>query len=157
MKSYFLLLLILFGVCFLFTSKEEKEIRIRVISNSDSVIDIKYKNTVVGYLKGEILPFIELSDKSFEENYQQIEKLLNEEFREFDINVDYQKHTFKNKTYNDSVIKNGRYKTLLIMIGNAEGSNWWGSIFNEKLQYESSEEVRYEWYFKKNRNGEEHV
>ena len=149
MKSYFLLLLILFGVCFLFTSKEEKEIRIRVVSNSDSIEDIIYKNNVVDYLKTEILPFIELSDKSFKENHKEIKRILNEEFVDFDISVSYQKHTFKNKTYNDSALKNGKYKTLLITIGDALGSNWWGSIFNDRLQYESSEEVRYEWYFKK--------
>lgn len=146
MKNYFLVLLILFGVCFLFFNQEE-EIRVRVISNSDEILDIKYKEEVVAYLKSEIFPNIELSDKSFEKNYQEIEELLNKEFN--NISVKYTKHTFKNKTYNGSALKNQQYKTLLICIGDGMGSNWWGSIFDKTLQAESVDEVKYEWYFKK--------
>ena len=49
MKSFFLLLLICFGVCFLFPNDEE--IRVRVISNSESEMDIVYKKEVVEFLK----------------------------------------------------------------------------------------------------------
>ena len=49
MKSLFLLLLICVGVCFLFPKNEE--IRIRVISNSDSESDVLYKDKVVIFLK----------------------------------------------------------------------------------------------------------
>ena len=149
MKKFFLMLLILVGVCFLFTVKEEKEIRIRVIANSDSVIDQNYKKEIVSFLKTEILTNIELTNEYFEENYKTIEALLVCEFE--NIEVKYGKHTFKNKTYNDSAIKDGEYKTLLILIGEAKGKNWWGSIFDGKLNYESDNEVTYEWYFKKNR------
>ena len=149
MKKFFLLLLILVGVCFLFGFKEEKEIRIRVIGNSDSIIDQNYKKQVVSFLKSEVLGNAELSDEYLLENYKTIEAILNSEFD--DIEVKYEKHTFKNKTYNDSAIKDGEYKTLLVYIGEAKGSNWWGSIFDGKLNYESDNEVTYEWYFKKNR------
>ena len=149
MKKFFLLLLILVGVCFLFSFKEEQEIRIRVIGNSDSIIDQNYKKQVVSFLKSEVLDNVELSDDYLKENYKTIENILNSEFD--DIEVKYEKHTFKNKTYNDSAIKDGEYKTLLVYIGEAKGSNWWGSIFDGKLNYESDNEVTYEWYFKKNR------
>ena len=148
MKNLLLLLLTLIGVCFLFGIKDEKEIRIRVISNSDSTVDHNYKNKVVTYFKTEILDNIELTDNYLEKNYMNIESILREEFP--NVEVKYEKHTFKNKTYNDSAIKDGRYKTLLILIGEAKGSNWWASIFDGKLNYESDQEVTYEWYFKKN-------
>ena len=144
-----LLLLILSGVCFLFGFKEEQEIRIRVIANSDSTLDQNFKKEVVAYLKREILDNVELSDEYFKENYKLIETILKSEFD--GIEVEYEKHTFKNKTYNDNAIKDGEYKTLLVYIGEAKGSNWWGSIFDGKLNYESDSEVTYEWYFKKNR------
>ena len=145
MKSLFLLLLICIGVCFLFP--EDEEIRIRVISNSDSEIDIIYKEKVVTFLKDEILLKEKLNDQYFEENYKNIENILNVEFD--DIVVKYENHTFVNKTYNGSAVENKEYKTLLILIGDGCGSNWWGSVFDETLQYESDSEVKYEWYFKK--------
>ena len=53
MKGKLFLLIILLGVCFLFTKKEE-EIRIRVMSHSERQVDIYYKEDVVEYLKTEI-------------------------------------------------------------------------------------------------------
>lgn len=146
MKKIFLLLFGLFVVCFLFFGSKDEEIRIRVISNSDNETDIKYKKEVVNYLKKEILPYIILNDEYLSSNYKNIESVLNENFK--NIKVKYEKHTFNNKTYNDSAIKDGVYKTLVIYIGEGKGSNWWGSIFNEKLFYESEDEVVYKWYFK---------
>ena len=140
------MLLVLFGVCFLFFKKDE-EIRVRVISNSDSEIDLLYKEEVVSYLKSDIFPNLELTDESFRENYKAIEEMLNLKFDQ--ITVTYQNHTFNNKTYNGSVLENDSYMTLLICIGNAMGSNWWGSIFASTLQKESSELIKYEWYFKR--------
>lgn len=146
MKSIFLLLFLIFGVCFLFTTNDNSEIRIRVISNSDNEEDLRYKEEVVCYLKEEILPNIELTDDYLKENYKNIEDVLNEEF--FGINVLYKKHRFKNKTYNNSAIKDGTFDTLLIYIGQGKGSNWWGSVFDEKLVYDSDVEIEYRWYFK---------
>lgn len=147
MKSYFLLLLICFAVCFLFVSKDDDEIRVRVISNSESVEDVAYKNEVVRYLKDEIFKNTKLNNAYFKKNYKNIEQELNDNFK--NIVVEYQNHTFINKTYNGSAEENGEYMTLVIYIGQGLGENWWGSIFDETLQYESSEEVRYEWYLKR--------
>ena len=146
MKSIFLLLFLILGVCFLFKVDESKEIRIRVISNSDSEEDLNYKREVVSYLKEEIIPNIHLTDQYLKDNYTNIENDLNEEFD--NIRVEYKKHSFTNKTYNNSAIKDGTYDTLVISIGEALGSNWWGSIFDEKLVYDSELEIEYKWYFK---------
>ena len=145
MKSFFLLLLICLSVCFLLPKNEE--IRIRVISNSDSSYDISYKQEVVAYLKDEVLKNEKLTDEYFKQNFKKIESILNQKFD--NITVKYEKHTFINKTYNDNALENDEYKTLLISIGNGLGSNWWGSVFDGTLQYESESEVEYKWYFDK--------
>ena len=147
-----LLLLVSLGVCFFFFNNTDEQIRIRVISNSNSNEDLNYKNEVVKFLKEDVLENIKLTDQYFSENYKEIEKTLNTKFS--NITVLYQNHNFKNKTYNDNALENASYKTLLVCIGEAGGSNWWGSIFEESLQYESTDEVIYEWYFKKEHNGE---
>jgi len=145
MKKIFLLLFLGLLVCFLFISKEE--IRIRVISNSNNEKDILYKEEVVKYLKEEILKDHELNNIFFEESYQEIESELNKKFE--NIVVKYEPHTFINKTYNGSALKNEKYQTLLIVIGDGKGDNWWGSIFEGALNKESDDAITYEWYFKK--------
>lgn len=142
----FILLLTSLVVCFLFCFKED-EIRIRVISNSDDIYDIKYKELVVDYLKEEVLKNKNLTDDFFQNNYLNIEKILNEKFQ--DIDVSYEYHRFENKTYNDNVIKGGNYKTLLITIDEGKGSNWWGSIYEGVITMESQEKIEYKWYLKK--------
>lgn len=141
-----ILLLITIVVCFLFCFEKE-EIRIRVISNSNDVNDIIYKDDVVNYLKEEILNNQKLTEKYFRDNYLDIQKRLNEKFD--NINVTYEYHNFPIKTYNGNVIDEGKYKTLLIKIGNGLGSNWWGSVFEGSIKMDSKEEIKYEWYIKK--------
>ena len=46
-------------------------------------------------------------------------------------------------------IKDGRYKTLLIYIGDGTGSNWWGSIYEGVITMDSKDKIKYEWYLKK--------
>ena len=145
MKNIFLLLLGLMVVCFLFLKKDEEEIRIRVISNSGQDSDIYYKEEVVEYLKNEILANRKLNEDYFKRNYKVIEKELNEKFE--NITVSYDKHYFVNKTEDNIILENKLYNTLLIYIGDGEGPNWWGSIFDETLQFESEEAITYKWYF----------
>lgn len=147
MKKYLFWLLILLGVCFFFFKDSNEEIRIRVISNSNSDTDLEYKNEVVKYLKKEILRDSNLDEKYFKDNQAVIEEKLNSVFD--DIKVSFEKHTFRDKTYNGSVLENEDYPTLLIIIGEGMGKNWWGSIFDSTLQKESIDEVKYEWFIKR--------
>jgi hypothetical protein len=142
-----LLIISLFTVCFFLLKNKDEEIRIRVISNSDTELDIDYKNDVVKYLKNEILVDEKLTDKFFEDNYLVIEQKLNEEFN--DIEVLYQYHRFENKTYNGNAIGDIYCKTLIISIGFGNGSNWWGSIFEGSLKKESTDTINYQWFLKR--------
>lgn len=126
--------------------KDGEEVRIRVISNSNNPSDVIYKEEVVKYLKEEILIGKELNKSFLKDNQFSIEQKLNEVFD--DVKVYFKKHTFKDKTYNGSVLKEKAYDTLLIVIGDGMGENWWGSIFDNNLQKESTDEVVYEWYLK---------
>lgn len=146
MKKGFLLLILLFGVSFLFLKNHDEEIRIRVISHSGQDCDIYYKEEVVEYLKDKILKNKKLNHEYFKNNYKKIEERLNEKFN--NIRVTYEKHYFENKVVDNNVIENKVYDTLLIYIGDADGPNWWGSVFDGVLKKESSDEIKYEWYFK---------
>ena len=135
-------MLIILVACFLFC--EKKEIRIRVIANSNSVSDIREKDEIVNFMVYNILKDKTINDQFLKENYLWIEEELNKVFKE--VEVKYENHTFYNKTYNGSVLANGTYKTLLVLVGNGEGTNWWSSIYDGKIQA-GSEEVVYEWFF----------
>ena len=150
-KVIFTILFLLLIVFFLLGINKNQEIRIRIISNSDSLTDVAYKNEVVKYFKEEMLPKLKLEEVYLKDNVSYIEEKLNECF--CDIKVEFIWYTFTNKEYNGNAIENGRYKTLLITIGKGLGSNWWGSVFDESLKYESTEVISYKWYFEKYING----
>ena len=145
MRRKLFLLIILLGVCFLFIKKDEEEIRIRVISHSESPIDIYYKEDVVEYLKTKVLVKEKIDDEYFRLNYKKIENELNEKFD--NITVKYENHLFTNKLTEEAVLENKEYKTLLVIIGDGQGPNWWGSVFDEVLYDGGSSEIKYEWFF----------
>ena len=99
-KIIIILSSILLVVCFLFP--QEKELRIRVISNSNSESDLAYKYEVVEYFKEKVVPNITLTKEFFEENTEFIQDLFNQEFS--NVTVSFEAHTFTNKTYNISKI-----------------------------------------------------
>ena len=135
---------ILLVVCFLFPKNEE--IRIRIISNSDSEEDLEYKGQVVEFFKDKIIPNISLTEEFLEDNVSLIQKMFDEEFE--GVKVSYEPHTFTNKTYNSNAAPNGKYHTLVIRIGNASGNNWWASIFDGLIINESTDEVEYRFWIK---------
>ena len=96
-------------------------------------------------MKTEILVKEKINDEYFRLNYKKIEDELNEKFD--NITVKYEKHLFTNKLTEDEVLENKEYKTLLVIIGDGRGPNWWGSVFDEELYDCGSGEVKYKWFF----------
>ncbi len=146
-KLIFGVLVIFFVIAVLFYCQPKEEMRVRIIPNGDEAQDLKVKeqakNLVVCYLK-------ELYDENFDrfsENisatYDSLRQLLTETL-DIPCKVDFGKHTFYNKTYNDNAILNEQTLTLYVVLGKGEGSNWWGTIYPEFLQISGSEEVQYE-------------
>ncbi len=141
-----LIIIIFIGVLF-FNLKEEKEIRVRIIPNSDLKCDLevkeKAKDITICYLK-------EAYDKDYNtylsrmnQTIPAFQKVLEKELQE-KVEVSLGNHTLYNKTYNNSAVKNTSEMTLYIVIGEGDGSNWWGSVYPEFLEVNSSEEVKYE-------------
>ncbi|MDE6656682.1 MAG: stage II sporulation protein R, partial [Anaeroplasmataceae bacterium] len=125
-------IMILCVVMFFMRSQEEKEIRVRIIPNSDEATDLvvkeKAKSITICYLK-------EAYDKeysSYLNNLKQtipyFEKVLEKELKE-SIEVQLGNHTLYNKTYNNSAVKNTSEMTLYVIIGEGKGSNWWGTVY----------------------------
>lgn len=145
-KFIFILLIILFGITILKNPNNPEEIRVRIIPNSDDKKDIMDKDVVkeyvVLYLKQAYDNDYEIYVSNINSTVNELECLLNKVINE-ELSVSFDKHTLYNKTYNNSAVKNELHMTLYIVIGKGEGSNWWGSVYPEFLEVQSSEEVQY--------------
>jgi hypothetical protein len=49
----------------------------------------------------------------------------------------------------NKIIPSGSYQTLVITLGNGEGSNWWSLLYPEyfNLTYDDFKEIEYKSYF----------
>ena len=119
-------IIILFLAVYFINSNSDKEIRVRIIPNSDRLEDKELKNEVkkitIGYLASL-------------------------ERKDYNAKVSFDYHTLYNKTYNDNAIKDEEAYTLYIILGEGKGSNWWGTIYPEFLGISSEEEIKYKSFF----------
>ncbi|MDE6407056.1 MAG: stage II sporulation protein R [Anaeroplasmataceae bacterium] len=140
-------IIILCAVMLFSRSQEEKEIRVRIIPNSDEASDLKVKekakNITVCYLKEAYDEEYNTYLKNLKQTISLFEVALEKELKE-DVEVQLGNHTLYNKTYNNSAVKNTSEMTLYVVIGEGKGSNWWGTVYPEFLSVNSSEEVKYE-------------
>lgn len=149
MKKYILVLLVVLTII-LIIPKEDHELRIRVIANSNSDADQKLKYEVVELLKNEIKKFdAKKLDQEIKNNLDKLDDLISKKIKE-DYSISYKKIYFPPKESNGNIIKGGKYKTLLVVIGKGEGKNWW-SILNPScstyFEDENSENVVFKFYF----------
>ncbi len=125
----------------------EKEIRVRIIPNSDTASDLetkeKAKDITVCYLKKAYDKDYDVYLDHLSKTKKSFELLLEKELHE-DVEIQLGNHTLYNKTYNNSAVENTSEMTMYIVLGEGKGSNWWGTIYPEFLEVNSSEEVRYE-------------
>lgn len=125
----------------------EKEIRVRIIPNSDTSSDLeikeKAKDITVCYLKEAYDKDYDVYLDNLSKTKKSFELLLEKELHE-DVKIQLGNHTLYNKTYNNSAVENTSEMTMYIVLGEGKGSNWWGTIYPEFLEVNSSEEVRYE-------------
>lgn len=151
MKKLFFICILLFLSLQIFKKEEPKEIRVRVIPNSNSTSDLKIKEEVKKYLciyledlinENDSLDEIKLKIKN---NINNLESNLIKLYGDI-IDVSFNSHKFKNKSVNNLIVDGGNYLTLLIKINKAKGDNWWGTIYPELFSISSDEKIEYKSY-----------
>lgn len=139
----FVFILLLFIINNLF---KEKEIRVRIIPNSNDEADLKTKEVVkkyvVEYLNKQISTSFEETFENINSTYKQLENDMNDELG-IKTTISFDKHILYNKTYNDTAILNEKCYCLYVVINKGMGDNWWGSVFPKFLATSSDEEVEY--------------
>lgn len=148
LKYIFIILSLLF--CFIFVSissyahtvsvnLSDNFFRLHILANSDSEIDqnlkLKVRDAIIEYMnsqdfsnstKSEVISIVENNL----ENYKLIaEKVISEEGFDYPISVEIGNFHFPTKIYGNISLPAGYYDALRIKIGNAEGQNWWCSLF----------------------------
>lgn len=132
-KTYLKIIIIIFIVLLILfiNTDSSQNIRIRVISNSDSDYDKMIKYECVEAIKSIIEA--NYSEKQIKESLTGIKSKLDIISNKYNKNIklSFEKTKFPPKSLNEKIIEGGVYKTLLVRIGEAKGSNYWTLLYPE--------------------------
>ena len=164
MKKKIFLILLLFIVLNIYKISEENiiipssSIRLRVIPNSNSPIDINIKEQVKTYLEDNI--YLRLKDTNniiearniINNEVPTIEKDISKIFEnnnyQIKYNVNFGNNYFPEKVYKGVTYEEGYYESLVVSIGEAQGDNWWCVLFPNFCLVDTKEKHTYKSYFK---------
>ena len=148
MKKIIIFLSVIIG--FISYSKmisERDMIRFRIISNSNEEIDQETKLKIVKSLKEELT--YKAKTKKEEKNYiisniPVIKNKINNVLNNNKFTINYGMNYFPSKEYNGIKYDEGMYESLVVTIGEGEGSNFWCILFppictipDEEIEYKS--------------------
>ena len=147
--KYFLLIILLLAVFlilnlvsysnYVFAGLQDNIFRLHILANSDSEKDQALKlcvrDSVIDYMEK-----INSGSKTKEEtikvvsdNLAEIKKIAEDKIQElgfnYDVNLEIGNFNFPTKYYGNISLPAGNYDALKINIGEAQGQNWWCSLF----------------------------
>lgn len=110
-------------------------IRIRVIANSnkleDQLLKLKVKENITNHLykKLENVNTLEEARVNIKNNLDNVDKIVSTTLNSNNYKIHYGNNYFPDKELNGIEYQEGRYESLVINIGSAEGNNWWCVLF----------------------------
>lgn len=158
MKKIIIMLISILIVIMICDKKEynltEDMIRFRVISNSNSIKDIRMKELVVEELSKILFndnnDNIDSKRSLIINNMNKIENKITDLFKtkEYNntFNISYGMNHFPEKKYNGTIFPEGEYESLVVEIGEGKGNNYWCILYpplcmidedNNNIEYKS--------------------
>lgn len=150
MKIKYILLIILLLAVFLilnlvsytnyvFAGLQDNIFRLHILANSDSEEDqalkLAVRDSVIDYME-EINSGSKTKEETIKvvnENLKKIKEIAENKIRElgfdYEVNLEIGNFNFPTKYYGNISLPAGRYDALKINIGEAQGQNWWCSLF----------------------------
>lgn len=147
-KNFFIILFLFFTFLLINITSYSKDVkqglaenffRLHIIANSNSPIDqelkLKVRDSVLEYINEEIPNNLSKDEVILEvQNKLADIKLIAESTIKsygfnYDINLEINNFYFPTKNYYNLSLPAGYYDALKISIGNAQGENWWCSLF----------------------------
>ncbi len=118
---------------------QEQLIRLHVLANSDHPEDqqlkFKVRDAIIAYLSPQLenLTTPEAARKIILEHQDELaaiaRRVLVENGSDYPVNVQFGSFDFPVKSYGNFVLPAGNYEAVRILIGKAEGKNWWCVLF----------------------------
>ena len=108
-------------------------IRVRIIANSNSAIDLYEKKMLKEEIKSDLYNLVshannsEEAGASIKNNIDMIKEIVNNKTNNYKI--DYGKNYFPKKVYKGVVYPEGEYDSLVITLGSGQGENWWCVLY----------------------------
>lgn len=147
-KYIFILLFLLFFFIFISISSYANTVsdnlsdnffRLHILANSDSKTDqdlkLKVRDAIIEYMNSQNLSnytkseVISVVENNLEKYRLIAENIINEEGFNYQVSVELGNFHFPTKVYGNISLPAGNYDALRVKIGNAEGQNWWCSLF----------------------------
>ncbi len=137
-------------------------IRVRVIPNSNSVIDQNMKDKVKKYVSNYMMLKLDgvydveeardiISSSIDELNYDISNLFINNGYDK-EFRIIFGDNYFPDKVYKGVIYNEGDYESLVVYIGEAKGDNWWCVLFPPLCLLEANEtetgEVQYKSFVK---------
>lgn len=117
----------------------ENIFRLHILANSDSEEDqtlkLKVRDSILEYMKtltedmSDKQAVIELSKQHMQDFQEIAEKVVRENGYNYSVNIEIGNFYFPTKYYGNISLPAGNYDALKIEIGEADGQNWWCSLF----------------------------
>ena len=168
MKKYLfvLVLFIIFLVLYINVNAEiiipSDAIRVRVVPNSNSVVDQNMKDKVKNYVSNYMMIKLDgindvnearnIINNSIDELNSDIKNMFKINNYNMDFKVIYGENYFPNKVYKGVIYDAGEYESLVVYIGKSKGDNWWCVLFPPLCLLEANEtetgEVQYKSFVK---------
>ena len=147
MKKFIFIILVLVGIIsfvFIISDKSSDEVRIRILSNSNSEIDKREKQIVKNALE-EVLN--EIDNLNIVVIKEKLVKKLNGKIKN-EIKVERVNSYYPAKSFDNKFIPSGSYDTILVTIGSGNGNNFWTLLYPEyyHIEFEEENEIEYRVY-----------
>ncbi len=155
MKKIILIILIIIISIFVYINVNAEvfipnsAIRVRVVPNSNSVIDQNMKNKVKNYVSNymsiklndvtDVDKAREIINNSTDELDENIKKIFRDNNYDMNYKINYGSNHFPNKVYKGVIYNEGDYESLVVYIGEAKGDNWWCVLFPPLCLLEADE------------------
>lgn len=151
---------VLFLITLIFMSSKKQEsviipkesIRFRLIANSNSIEDQTLKKTIkkdleTNFIQNLSTNNISNTEKSIKESLNIIDNVM----RNYNVNYDvsYGNNYFPEKEYKGVKYPEGKYKSLVITLGEGNGDNWWCVLFPPLCLMETdnnADDIEYKFY-----------
>ena len=145
------------------TADPDEVLRLHIIANSDSEEDQQIKllvrDAVLEYERttSTVLAVTDVNDAEIQlkangqDLLNTVRTVLNENEAPYDAQLVIGDFDFPDRVYGDKVYPSGVYRAVRILLGDAEGKNWWCVMFPplcivdaKDAEIESSEPIRFE-------------